>query len=102
MITLLAQVRCSTGLSLRSTQAAHPFSCSMICMPLLATLAATAASAQETSELQAGLDAAWQDAKLLLSFAVGIIFMRSLEMLTIGPEERQRHPKTIELYPFLT
>lgn len=33
---------------------------------------------------QAGLDAAWQDAKLLLSFAVGIIFMRSLEMLTIG------------------
>jgi len=52
-------------------------------------------------ELQAGLDAAWQDAKLLLSFAVGIIFMRSLEMLTIG-EERQRHPKTIELYPFLT
>ena len=29
------------------------------------------------------MDAAWQDAKLILSFAVGIIFMRSLEMLTI-------------------
>ena len=39
-------------------RAAHPF-CSMICMALLATLAATAASAQETSELQAHSDVLW-------------------------------------------
>eukprot|EP00913_Durusdinium_trenchii_P022417 g21056.t1 len=49
---------------------------------LLAVLLVTAA-AQEISETQVGLDAAWQDAKLLLSFAVGIIFMRCLEPVTV-------------------
>lgn len=36
------------------------------------------------AKMEVGLDAAWQDAKLLLSFAVGIIFMRCLEVLAVG------------------
>eukprot|EP00438_Fugacium_kawagutii_P019839 Skav227934 [mRNA] locus=scaffold146:439721:441199:+ [translate_table: standard] len=87
--------------ALRSTFRQLTPCCSMICMALLATLAAvTVAAAQETSP-EVGWDAAWQDAKLLLSFAVGIIFMRSLEVLTVGPDQRQGQPKTIELYQFL-
>eukprot|EP00434_Breviolum_minutum_P013494 symbB.v1.2.011897.t1/scaffold806.1/size231046/24 len=76
----------------------------MICAALLATVALLATATQETTEVQVDtMDAAWQDAKLILSFAVGIIFMRSLEMLTIDQDQRREpQPKTFELYPFLT
>ncbi|CAK8987408.1 unnamed protein product [Durusdinium trenchii] len=78
-----------------------PPSCQSMTRQLLAVLLVTAA-AQEISETQVGLDAAWQDAKLLLSFAVGIIFMRCLEVLAVGRDEHQGRAKTIDLYPFLT
>lgn len=44
----------------------------------IVALTLTSALAQETS-LPEGLEAAWEDLKLLLSFAVGIVFMKSLE-----------------------
>eukprot|EP00437_Effrenium_voratum_P069637 CAMPEP_0181488316 /NCGR_PEP_ID=MMETSP1110-20121109/48324_1 /TAXON_ID=174948 /ORGANISM="Symbiodinium sp., Strain CCMP421" /LENGTH=77 /DNA_ID=CAMNT_0023614955 /DNA_START=46 /DNA_END=279 /DNA_ORIENTATION=- len=77
----------------------------MFSILLVVLVSSAGALSSPSSEVAGeGLEAAWQDAKLLLSFAVGIIFVRTLELVMDdgrGPNSEGRL-KNLELYPFLT
>mmetsp|Transcript_35744 Transcript_35744/g.83368 ORF Transcript_35744/g.83368 Transcript_35744/m.83368 type:complete len:80 (+) Transcript_35744:74-313(+) len=65
-----------------------------ICLPAVFATEALQGNKEEAFE------GALQDLKLLFSFAVGILFVRSME-LAVEAREGQRS-KRLELYPFLT
>mmetsp|Transcript_110509 Transcript_110509/g.155108 ORF Transcript_110509/g.155108 Transcript_110509/m.155108 type:complete len:83 (+) Transcript_110509:66-314(+) len=68
-----------------------------ICLPAVFATEALQGNKEEAFE------GALQDLKLLFSFAVGILFVRSMELAVDSGEAREgQRSKRLELYPFLT
>ncbi|OLP85619.1 hypothetical protein AK812_SmicGene33361 [Symbiodinium microadriaticum] len=89
-----------------STEGLHPFGMSRSIFMLVVLVAATLAAASEGGiSAEAPADywhgAVQEDIQLLLSFALGILFVRSAETIFDESTEGHRQHKKLELYPLL-
>ena len=89
-----------------STSGLHPFGMSRSIFMLVVLVAATLAAASEGGiSAEAPADywhgAVQEDIQLLLSFALGILFVRSAETIFDESTEGHRQHKKLELYPLL-